>query len=148
MVTKTEILDHVWDAASGVDPNVVEVYVGYLRRKLGSPTGRDGARRRLPPRVMISAWRRLGLRARLLLIGVLGLAAALAIGSFALYAVLTVVSFRTLDASRRRRLPREVADLVDTGRLPDPIPATGSQIVQVARLAATVWSAPRSTPTG
>ncbi len=35
VVTKTEILDHVWDAASGVHPNVVEVYVGYLRRKLG-----------------------------------------------------------------------------------------------------------------
>ncbi len=35
VVTKTEILDHVWDSASGVHPNVVEVYVGYLRRKLG-----------------------------------------------------------------------------------------------------------------
>jgi DNA-binding response OmpR family regulator len=35
VVTKVELLDHVWDAAAEVSPNVVEVYVGYLRRKLG-----------------------------------------------------------------------------------------------------------------
>lgn len=35
VVSKTEILDHVWDPAAETDPNVVEVYVGYLRRKLG-----------------------------------------------------------------------------------------------------------------
>jgi len=35
VVTKTELLDHVWDAAADVTPNTVEVYVGYLRRKLG-----------------------------------------------------------------------------------------------------------------
>jgi two-component system OmpR family response regulator len=35
VVTKVELLDHVWDAAAGVNPNAVEVYVGYLRRKLG-----------------------------------------------------------------------------------------------------------------
>jgi two-component system, OmpR family, response regulator len=36
VVTKVEILDHVWDAAADTHPNVVEVYVGYLRRKLGA----------------------------------------------------------------------------------------------------------------
>jgi DNA-binding response OmpR family regulator len=35
VITKVEILDHVWDAAADVSPNAVEVYVGYLRRKLG-----------------------------------------------------------------------------------------------------------------
>ena len=35
VVTKVELLDHVWDAAADVHPNAVEVYVGYLRRKLG-----------------------------------------------------------------------------------------------------------------
>ena len=31
------ILDRVWDARGvGYDPNTVEVYVGYLRRKLGA----------------------------------------------------------------------------------------------------------------
>jgi two-component system, OmpR family, response regulator len=33
VVAKEELLDRVW--ASGDDANVVEVYVGYLRRKLG-----------------------------------------------------------------------------------------------------------------
>ncbi|MBX6358116.1 MAG: response regulator transcription factor [Micromonosporaceae bacterium] len=35
VVSKTELLDHVWDASMETAPNVVEVYVGYLRRKLG-----------------------------------------------------------------------------------------------------------------
>jgi DNA-binding response OmpR family regulator len=36
VVTKIELLDRVWDARGvGYDPNTVEVYVGYLRRKLG-----------------------------------------------------------------------------------------------------------------
>jgi two-component system, OmpR family, response regulator len=36
VVTKVELLDRVWDARGvGYDPNTVEVYVGYLRRKLG-----------------------------------------------------------------------------------------------------------------
>ena len=34
-VGKTELLDHVWDRAAEVAPNAVEVYIGYLRRKLG-----------------------------------------------------------------------------------------------------------------
>ncbi len=35
VLTKTELLDHVWDAAAETAPNAVEVYVGYLRRKIG-----------------------------------------------------------------------------------------------------------------
>lgn len=35
-VSKLELLDHVWDSAGDTAPNAVEVYVGYLRRKLGS----------------------------------------------------------------------------------------------------------------
>lgn len=72
----------------------------------------------------------MSLRARLLVIGVLGVALALAVGSFALYGVLTVVGFRTLD-NAGDATAEEVADLVDRDRLPDPIPVTGSQIVQV-----------------
>ena len=64
------------------------------------------------------------------MIGVLGVAVALAIGSFALYGVLTLVSFRTIDDAGQATVA-EVADLVDRDRLPDPIPVTGSQIVQV-----------------
>jgi DNA-binding response OmpR family regulator len=33
-VTKNEILDAVWGPDFDGDPNVVEVYVGYLRRKI------------------------------------------------------------------------------------------------------------------
>ncbi|KNX37750.1 response regulator transcription factor [Luteipulveratus halotolerans] len=35
VIGKLELLDHVWESAQDIDPNVVEVYVGYLRRKLG-----------------------------------------------------------------------------------------------------------------
>ncbi|HEY5249196.1 MAG TPA: response regulator transcription factor [Dermatophilaceae bacterium] len=35
VVSKTELLDNVWDATEDTDPNAVEVYVGYLRRKVG-----------------------------------------------------------------------------------------------------------------
>ena len=40
VVSKTEILEGVWDAHYDGDPNVVEVYVGYLRRKIDLPYGR------------------------------------------------------------------------------------------------------------
>jgi DNA-binding response OmpR family regulator len=35
VVSKESILDAVWGAPDEADPNIVEVYVGYLRRKLG-----------------------------------------------------------------------------------------------------------------
>lgn len=35
VLSKTELLDHVWEASLETAPNVVEVYVGYLRRKIG-----------------------------------------------------------------------------------------------------------------
>jgi DNA-binding response OmpR family regulator len=41
VLSKTEILEHVWDAHYDGDPNVVEVYVGYLRRKIDTPFGRQ-----------------------------------------------------------------------------------------------------------
>jgi len=37
VLPKAEILAHVWDAHYDGDPNVVEVYVGYLRRKIDAP---------------------------------------------------------------------------------------------------------------
>ena len=41
VLSKTAILDGVWDANYDGDPNVVEVYVGYLRRKVDQPFGRS-----------------------------------------------------------------------------------------------------------
>ena len=40
VVTKSEILDGVWDPAFEGDPNVVEVYIRYLRKKIDAPFGR------------------------------------------------------------------------------------------------------------
>jgi DNA-binding response OmpR family regulator len=40
VVSKTDLLAHVWDENFDGDPNIVEVYVGYLRRKLDQPFGR------------------------------------------------------------------------------------------------------------
>jgi len=40
VVSKTQILEHVWDFAFDGDSNIVEVYVGYLRKKVDAPFGR------------------------------------------------------------------------------------------------------------
>lgn len=39
VVSKSEILDNVWDPAFEGGENVVEVYIGYLRRKIDIPFG-------------------------------------------------------------------------------------------------------------
>ena len=60
-VSKADILHHVWDAHYDGDANVVEVYVGYLRRKIDTPFGRQsvqtvrGAGYRLVPDVTADA---------------------------------------------------------------------------------------------
>jgi two-component system OmpR family response regulator len=41
VVTRTQILDHVWDFAYGGVSNVVDQYVAYLRKKIDRPFGRD-----------------------------------------------------------------------------------------------------------
>lgn len=38
IVGKPEILEHVWDFAYDGDPNIIEVYISALRRKLGATT--------------------------------------------------------------------------------------------------------------
>jgi len=37
VLTKEQIINHVWDYDSNVLPNTVEVYIGYLRKKINSP---------------------------------------------------------------------------------------------------------------
>ena len=41
VVTREELLFHVWDGMDGFATNVVEVYIGYVRRKIDSPFGRS-----------------------------------------------------------------------------------------------------------
>ncbi|GEA85322.1 response regulator transcription factor [Cellulomonas gelida] len=47
VLSKTQILDHVWQYDWGGDANIVESYISYLRRKVDSLTGPDGEK--LPP---------------------------------------------------------------------------------------------------
>ena len=55
VVPKSEILDNVWDFAFEGDPNIVEVYIRHLRKKLDEPFDRQliqtirGAGYRLDP---------------------------------------------------------------------------------------------------
>jgi len=41
VLTRTRILEHVWDFAYDPNSNVVDQYIAYLRRKLDRPYGRD-----------------------------------------------------------------------------------------------------------
>jgi signal transduction histidine kinase len=74
--------------------------------------------------------RSLSLRLRLLLIGVTGVAIALLLAGVGFYQALTVSTDRTLDREVLSSA-REVAALVDEGRLPDAVPTSGAQLVQV-----------------
>jgi len=47
VLSKSQILDHVWQYDWGGDANIVESYISYLRRKVDSLTDADGTR--LPP---------------------------------------------------------------------------------------------------
>ena len=40
-LSRTRLLDHVWDDAFDGDPHVVSVYVAYLRDKIDRPFGRS-----------------------------------------------------------------------------------------------------------
>ena len=40
-LTRPQLLEHVWDYAFDGDPNIVDVYVGYLRDKIDRPFRRD-----------------------------------------------------------------------------------------------------------
>jgi two-component system, OmpR family, response regulator len=44
VVSRRAILDEVWDLAFDEESNLVEVYVGYLRRKIDAPFGRTAIR--------------------------------------------------------------------------------------------------------
>jgi two-component system, OmpR family, response regulator len=41
VLTRTDLLEHVWDFAYDGTSNVIDVYVGYLRNKIDRPFGRD-----------------------------------------------------------------------------------------------------------
>jgi two-component system OmpR family response regulator len=41
VLTRTQLIEHVWDFAYEGDSNVVDVYIRYLRNKVDRPFGRD-----------------------------------------------------------------------------------------------------------
>jgi signal transduction histidine kinase len=75
-------------------------------------------------------WDRLSLRSRLLLIGTGGLAVGFALGGIVLLASLEYALQRGVD-SDALSTARGVADLVNVRALPQPVPVSGGQIVQV-----------------
>jgi len=79
---------------------------------------------------MISRFERISLRGRLMTIGVLGVAGALVLGGVLLYAILASSLTRTVQ-SEAMASAREIAFLVNSGQTPDPVPASGAQVVQV-----------------
>ena len=75
-------------------------------------------------------WRRLSLRARLTLVGTIGLVCGLWLGGLLLVVALERSVQGTVD-NEARQTATEIAKLVDEGTLPQPIPVAGSQLVQV-----------------
>ena len=75
-------------------------------------------------------WSRLSLRSRLMVVGLAGVAVALLLGGLLLYAAMVTTLDRSVQ-SEARASAKEVATLVDAGRLPDPVPVSGAQVVQV-----------------
>ncbi|MBA3488135.1 MAG: HAMP domain-containing protein, partial [Longispora sp.] len=76
------------------------------------------------------AMRRLGLRTRLMIIGVAGLVLGLGLGSLVFYGVMTYTLSRTID-NEGLTSAHQVAAMVDDDQLPQPIPVSGAQVIQV-----------------
>lgn len=87
-------------------------------------------------------WQRIGLRARLILLGVTGLSAGLALGGITLVAALNFALYNTVDDAARQTA-RGVAEIIDEqGAPPDPVPVSGvDAIVQVIDVRSRVRSA-------
>jgi signal transduction histidine kinase len=75
-------------------------------------------------------WYRLTLRARLMTIGVLGVAIAITGAGIALDRILVAGIVKNLDAEAAAAAA-QVVTLVNTGDLPDPLPVAGALVIQV-----------------
>ena len=66
VLSKTQILDHVWQYDWGGDANIVESYISYLRRKIDAPqVGADGSDDGVAPLPLIHTKRGVGYVLRL-----------------------------------------------------------------------------------
>ena len=129
-MAKNELIDHVWDSAADVTPNTVEVYAGYLRRKLGADrlvTVR-GVGYRL---VHVKRFWTLSLRARLMIIGRdRGRRRAGHRRAGVLRRADPVASTAPW-TTRRWPAPRMSRRWSNEDRLPNPVPVSGAQVIQV-----------------
>ncbi|HSU34238.1 MAG TPA: HAMP domain-containing sensor histidine kinase [Propionibacteriaceae bacterium] len=73
---------------------------------------------------------RLSLRARLMIIGLTGVSVALIMGGLAFYGALTLSIDRALD-NEALASARDVAAMVNQNRLPNPVPVSGAQVIQI-----------------
>ena len=113
-VTRFDLLERVWDDAYENSSNVIDVYVGYLREKLGAEHDRDGARRRLPAG-------RVSLRARV----TLAFTAVLALVLVAAGAFLYVRFSSDLQDQQDRGLRSRAGQLAGAAERGRPGPAAG-----------------------
>ncbi|WP_460494873.1 ATP-binding response regulator [Dactylosporangium cerinum] len=121
VVRKREILDEVWDWAFDDESNIVEVYVGYLRRKVDLPFGRAAIRTvrgsATGSSSPVAEVGRATVRVRITATA-LGVVGTGLVAAAVLVLVLLQVSMRdNVDAQARLRLV-EIADLVRSDRLP------------------------------
>ena len=75
-------------------------------------------------------WWRVGLRSRLMAIGMAGLAVALIVSGFALYFGLRWAIQRNIDTQARIDAD-QVSALINGNALPDPVPVSGALVIQV-----------------
>ena len=90
-------------------------------------------------------WRRLGLRARLMLLGVLGLSGGLLLGGLVLLAVLNFALHRAVDQSARQTAQGVAKIIQDQEGIPEVVPVSGADaIVQVVDGRSAVRTAARN----
>ncbi|GIJ74283.1 two-component sensor histidine kinase [Virgisporangium ochraceum] len=85
-------------------------------------------------------WRGRSLRARLVILGTCGLGVGFLVGGVVLFGVLGLALQRSIDTAAESTA-REVAALAAEGRLSDPLPVSGGQLVQVVDAQGRVRSA-------
>ena len=112
VLTQGQLLDAAWDAGYEQRSNVVEVYVRYLRRKLGGGRDRDRARRRLPAAPGRRRMSRVPIRVRLA--ALVALAMMLVLAGVGLFVYLRVAD--DLDESLDTTLEARAAAVAASGR--------------------------------
>ncbi len=123
MLTRSQIIEAVWDFAYDGGSNVVDQYVNYLRRKIDAPFGRHdietvrgmGYRLRHPQRA-----RDMSIRLRLALAFAAAAALLFAVGGWLFAAALSSAQLRVIDSQL-------TAQLAQAARyLPGPAPTAGA----------------------